>query len=305
MRRRRPQAPPAPAPRPVVPRAGAAALGLLLAGAAGVPARAACPDAAAVEALAARLVAGRAGPAFGPGLTLADGACAQDKLVPVLARSWGEPVGYKVGLTNPAAQTRFATPHPLRGTLFADTLRARSGATVPARFGAVPVVESDLLVRVAGEGINEAQDHVAILRHLDQVIPFLELPDLVTAPGETLDGPNLLAINVGARLGVVGEPIAVEATEAFAARLGAMTVTLSDDVAEIAKAPGTALLGHPLNVLPWLAADLAARGRRLRVGDVVSLGGFSPAVPAVAGRTYVARYDGLAATPVEVTVRLR
>ena len=89
---------------------------------------------------------------------------------------------------------------------------AGSPAEVPAAFGALPNVESDLLVRVRDEGINDAgNDHVAILRHLDQVIPFIELPDLVMPPGK-LDGPNLLAINVGARLGVSGAPIPVRAT---------------------------------------------------------------------------------------------
>jgi 2-keto-4-pentenoate hydratase len=94
-----------------------------------------------------------------------------------------------------------------------------------------------------------------------------------------MDGPNLLAINVGARHGRGGRGDPVEATEAFAARLGTMTVVMENGERELARAPGTALLGHPLNVLPWLAQDLASRGQRLRAGDLVSLGGFSPALP--------------------------
>jgi 2-keto-4-pentenoate hydratase len=74
---------------------------------------------------------------------------------------------------------------------------------------------------------------------------------------------------------------------------------------ELARAPGTALLGHPLNVLPWLAQDLAARGQRLRAGDLVSLGGFSPALPTEPGRTYTVRYENLLAQPVSVSVRTR
>ena len=69
---------------------------------------------------------------------------------------------------------------------------------------------------------------------------------------------------------------------------------------------GSALLGHPLNVLPWLAQDLASRGQRLRAGDLVSLGGFSPALPVEAGRTYVVRYEGLVpGQSVAVSVRAR
>jgi len=87
--------------------------------------------------------------------------------------------------------------------------------------------------------------------------------------------------------------------------LAAMTVTLSDDTRELARAPGSALLGHPLNALAWLVADLRAQGRRLRAGEHVSLGGFSPALPVQAGRSYTATYSGLGAQPISVTVRIR
>lgn len=269
-------------------------------------ARAACPDVAEVARLAASVLERRPAQSYGPGLSLADGLCARDRLVATLAQPYGDVVGWKVGLTNAAAQQRFGVPHPLAGAIFHGTLRARSGEELPADFGAVPVIESDLLVRVRDEGINTAgADHVEILRRLDQVIPFIELPDLVFAQGQHMDGPNLLAINVGARLGVVGDPIPVEATEEFARRLGTMTVTLANDQRELAKAPGSALLDHPLNVIPWLVQDLASQGRRLRAGEYISLGGFSPALPTEAGRTYTVRYDGLQERPVEVTVRLR
>lgn len=278
--------------------AAAALLALLAA-----PARAACPDDAAVDALARSLLENRPAQPLAGMTTLDHGQCAQDKLVAQLVRHWGRPVGYKVGLTNAAAQQRFGVPHPVTGTIYENTVRLRSGAEVPARFGAVPVVEADLIVRVRDDGINQARTPLEVLRHLDQVIPFIEMPDLVLASG--MDGPNLLAINVGARLGVVGEPIAVEATEEFANRLAAMTVVFDNGERELSRAPGTALLGHPLAVLPWLAEDLAKRGERLRAGDLVSLGGFSPALPAEAGRTYTVRYEGMLREPVSVSVRLR
>jgi 2-keto-4-pentenoate hydratase len=267
-------------------------------------AQAACPDEAAMGRLAEALVDNRPSLPIAGMTSLADGQCAQDRLVPLLAAQWGRPVGYKVGLTNAAAQQRFGVAHPVTGTIFEGTIRLRDGAEVPARFGAVPTVEADLLVRIRDEGIAQAgRDRVALLRHIDQVIPFIEMPDLVLSGG--MDGPNLLAINVGARLGVLGAPIAPEATEAFAARLASMTVVLASDQRELARAPGTALLGHPLDVLPWLVEDLAKRGLRLRAGDYVSLGGFSPALPTEAGRVYTVRYEGLQDAPVSVSVRTR
>jgi len=268
-------------------------------------ARAACPADETVEKLALNIVENRPSEPLSGMTSLADGQCAQDKLVALLSQRFGRPVGYKVGLTNPGAQQRFGVPHPLTGTMFEATVRLRDGAEVPARFAAVPVVEADLLARVRDEGINAARTHEEVLRHLDQVIPFIELADLVLTPLPS-DGPNLLAINVGVRLGVSGAPIPVRADAEFAAALGSMTVTMTDDTGkELARAPGTVLLGHPLNVMPWLAEDLAKRGRKLQAGDIVSLGGFSPALPAEAGRRYTVRYEGLAPQPATVSVQVR
>jgi len=274
-----------------------AAAGLLIANAA----QAACPADAAVESLSRSLLANTPAPALTGMTSLEDGQCAQDKLIAIMVRHWGRPVGYKVGLTNPTAQQRFGVAHPVTGTIYESTVRLRSGAEVPARFGSVPTVEADLMVRVRDEAINQARTHLDVLRAIDLVIPFIEMPDLVLASG--MDGPNLLAINVGARLGVLGEPIPVQVTEEFAARLASMTVVMANDQRELARAPGTALLGHPLNVIPWLAQDLARRGERLRVGEMISLGGFSPALPTEAGRTYTVRYEGLLDAPVSVSVR--
>ena len=265
---------------------------------------AACPDQPAIARLAAAII-GRETPPPPVPLTMADALCAQDRLVALLAQPWGDQVGWKVGLTNPAAQARFGVTHPVAGAIFHGTLRARSGAEFPAGFGIVPTVESDLLVRIADEGVNEAgDDPVALLRHLDAVIPFIELPDLVHAGAVPWSGPLLVSINVGARFGVLGDAIPVQATPAFAAALASMTVTLADDRQELSRAPGSALLGHPLNALSWLVRDLRSQGRRLRAGDHVSLGGFSPALPVQAGRVYTATYAGLAAQPVSVTVRI-
>jgi 2-keto-4-pentenoate hydratase len=270
-----------------------------------VATQAACPDAATMERLAQALVANTPSPPIAGMTSLQDGLCAQARLVQALRPAWGAPVGYKVGLTSAPVQQRFGVSQPLRGVLLESSVSLRDGAEVPARFGAVPIIESDFLVRVRDAGINTAgRDHVAILRHLDAVIPYIELPDLVLTGG--FDGPNLLAINVGARLGVVGAPIPVEATQAFADRLANMTVTMVDDRGqERARAPGTAALGHPLNVVAFLVEDLARAGLRLEAGQVISVAGYSPTLPLEAGRTYTVRHEGLAAQPVSVSVRTR
>jgi 2-keto-4-pentenoate hydratase len=238
-----------------------------------------------------------------PEVSLEDGACAQAKLLAALAPDLGSVVGYKAGLTNEAVQRAFGVNHPVRGTLLGAMLLG-DGATVPAAFGAVPRFESDLLLRVKSAAINQARTIDQVAAGIDAVLPFIELPDLVLAPGERFDGGNMLAINVGARLGVVGA--AIPAPPDLAARLAAMTVVLADDTGrEIARTEGRALLGHPLNVVLWLIEDLAKSGRALEPGQLLSLGSFSPLTPPAAGRTVTATYTGLADQPASVRVTFR
>jgi len=279
----------------------AAALLATLATAAG----AACPTDAVMDGFAKAILAGQQSPLLTGMTSLEDGFCAQDKLVARLAPAWGAPVGYKVGLTAPPAQQMFGVNHPVRGTIFASTVALRSGAEVPADFGPGPQAEADFLLRVKDAGINTAgRDHLALLRHLDVAIPYLELPALPIAG--KLDAPNLLAMNVAARLGVLGEPIPVDATQDFADRLANMVVVFTDDTGrEIARAPGRAVLGHPLNVVAFLVEDLAKQGRALKAGDYLSVAGYSPPIAAEAGRTYRVTYEGLAAQPVAVSARIR
>jgi 2-keto-4-pentenoate hydratase len=267
-----------------------------------VPAHAACPTPEVMDGRARAFLAREPVPAL-PGLSLADGACAQALLLARLQSSLGQVIGYKVGLTNANVQRAFGVDHPVRGTLLAGMLLP-DGAEVPAAFAAVPRFESDLLLRVRDSAIMTARDVEAVARHIDAVIPFIELPDLVLAQGERFDGGNMLAINVGARLGVAGA--ALPAPSDLAVRLAAMTVVLADDTGhEIARGQGAALLGHPLNVVLWLIEDLARAGVALQPGQLISLGSFSPLSPPQAGRTVTATYAGLADAPLQVRVRFR
>ncbi|MGE0717398.1 MAG: 2-keto-4-pentenoate hydratase [Alphaproteobacteria bacterium] len=269
-------------------------------------AEAACPADDSVAAFVADYRALKPARSFGPGLSVEDGLCAQAKVVSALSADLGRPVGYKAGLTSKATQDRFKVPHPVRGVLL-ERMLLPSGSTVRVPYGAIPVFEADLLVRVGDGRINDAESDVDVLRGLSAVIPFIELPDLAFAQGELLDGANLTAINVAARLGVVGREIAVEPTEAFAAALARMTVRLVDDTGkELATAPGSAVLGHPLAVVRWLAQDLKREGKRLQPGEVLSLGSFSPLLPAAAsvGRTITVRYEGMPGGDAAAEVRL-
>jgi 2-keto-4-pentenoate hydratase len=148
-------------------------------------------------------------PAANPeGLSDADGACTRAKVNSLLAQRFGKVVGYKAGLTNPAVQKRFNTDKPVWGKLYEGMVLA-NGAAVDAGFGARPLFEADMLVRVKSASINQAKTPMEVLEAIDQVIPFIELPDLMVQAPPKLNGAGVSAINVGARLGVAGAPLAV------------------------------------------------------------------------------------------------
>jgi 2-keto-4-pentenoate hydratase len=263
------------------------------------PARAACMSDAEVSAMFDAY--NNRVPAVNPaGLSAADGECSRAKLNRMLEFQLGAPIGYKAGLTNPAVQKRFNHGSPVWGTLYAPMLLA-NGAVVEAAFGARPLFEADLLVRVADEAINRAKTPEDVLAAIDQVIPFIELPDLVVMAPPKLNGAAITAINVGARFGVPGTPLAVPVTRgeryALLNALRDMVVVVKGDGAELDRGKGSDVLEHPLNAVVWLAQDMAREGRTLKKGDLVSLGSFSRLMPPKPGLAVEAVYEGLPGTP--------
>lgn len=238
----------------------------------------------------------------------ADAACTRAKLNALLARKHGAVIGYKAGLTNPAVQKRFNYDKPVWGVLYQGMV-LDSGAVVDAAFGARPLFEADMLVRVKSADINSARTPADVLANIDQVIPFIELPDLAVQTPPRLNGPGLAAINVAARLGVKGLPVDVPTTAGGQAwlleSLRDMTVVMRDGQgAELARGKGADILEHPLNAVVWLAGALAKEGLALKPGDLVSLGSFSPLLPPKAGQTVLVTYQGLSRTqPVVVTFK--
>jgi 2-keto-4-pentenoate hydratase len=240
----------------------------------------------------------------GEALTMQEAVCTQANLVQRLSKSQGKVIGYKAGLTSPAAQQQLGVAMPVMGVLLANMMLP-DGAAVSADFGPRPLFEADMLVTVKDDGINQARTVTEVVRHLSTLQPFIELPDLVLAPGEKMTGPVIVAINVGARSGVVGDPVPVLATPEFVNALADMQVSISADGAEISKAPGKTILGHPLNAVLFIAEEVQRRGGKLKAGDILSLGSFSRLTPPKPGQKVVARYEGLPTGPMTVSVSFK
>jgi 2-keto-4-pentenoate hydratase len=264
------------------------------------PALAACPSLMETARLALALIDRREPPRPPIIQTMDEAACARDRLIGTLAQPFGDQVGWKVEASSAG---------PLVGALFFGTLRERPGESfprggepaMPAAYGTLPRLGAGLLLRVLYDGVGEVgDDHVSLLRHLDAVMPFLDLGEAIWP--EALRDPRLrLATNLGTRLGVLGEEIAPEPTPAFARALAEMTVTLAQG-AQAVEGRGTGPAGHPLDAFGWLAREMREQGRRLQAGEYVAVM-LGPALPAAMGEA-VLTMAGLGAAPARVGVRL-
>jgi len=265
---------------------------------AAAPTQAACPDAAAVAAFVADWTAKKpVDPPFGAGLSAADAVCAQNAVVAALAPSLGPTVGYKAALTNPAMQEKLKATGPVLGVLLEGML-LDDGAEITAKYGAVPVYEADMVLVVADEAINDAGTPEEALAHVRAMRPFIELADFVAADTAKLDMSAITAADAGARLGVLGEETPLDTSPAGVAALAGMTVVMTDgDGKVLSQAPGSALMGNPLNALLWVIEDVQSRGGRLKAGDLVSVGAFSPLTPPAPGLVVNVAYQGLQGSP--------
>ena len=237
-------------------------------------------------------------------LSMRDAECGRRRLVEKLEAHENRIVGYKAGLTSAKMQAQFGAASPVRGVLL-EKMLLTDGADVQFDFGARPMLEADLIVVVKDAAIHKAKTHVEVLRSLSMVVPFIELPDLLVAEGEKLSAPLLVSLNVGARLGVVGRGIPVQATPAFAEALASMRVIVTDRSGkELASGTGASILDHPLNAVLWLVQDLEKSRIRLKAGDLLSLGSFTQPLTPSPGLAVAVRYEGLPGDPT-VSVRFK
>ncbi len=213
--------------------------------------------------------------------------------------------GYKVGLTDSKAQEMFGISQPLVGVLFKQML-VLDGADIALDSATSLLVELDLAARVKSAGINQAQSVEDVARHIDAIIPFIELPDAMFK----LNGGNAAALltagNVGARWGVTGVPVAVVNAQVLVERLPEMTFRLSTDTGEVLReGRGDRILGHPLNSVLYLLEELHLRNELLKPGDLISLGAIGGPVKAEQGRRYTAQYSGYGNEVFSVSVIIR
>lgn len=238
-------------------------------------------------------------------LSLDDAYCTQSKYVALLRQRMGDPVGYKVGFTGEATQKQFAIPTPALGVLF-EPMFIEDGGAIARDFGHRTLIEPDLMVIVKDEGIMSATTELEAAEHLSSVHPFMELAAIQFAKGEKITGTGVAALNMVATRMVMGPGAAIEATPEFVQALAAMETVFSDETGTVLQtAPGSALLGNPLQVVLWLVEEFKRQGKTLKAGDRLSLGAVGKLFPLKeGGKTYTYTLNDLPGGAISTTVRV-
>ncbi len=237
------------------------------------------------------------------GLPDREARCIRYDFVRALDNLYGPRVGYKIALTSKAVQAKFGLDAPVSGRIL-KLMLLTDGAVLPNRYGARPVLEADLLVRISSARINDATSPAEALRHLSHIWPAIEAADLLLAPEIKPDAGRLTAINAGARWFVTGRPQELRGTPDELREIGEIAVSFSILRARETLADGnaSAIMGHPLKALLWLRDELKKDGRGLAQGDIVSLGSLTPPFPPRKGEIFRAHFTRFPGGPRSVHV---
>lgn len=217
---------------------------------------------------------------------------AQAVLVDGLCEHWGgRTAGYKVALTNPAAQRMLGVPHPVFGRLFSARLH-ESGVTLRAADYVIRLIEVEIGFRLAADVpvVEGGHDRRSVAEHIGALYPSIELVEHHFAGLDRFTPESLAADNAIHGAWIHGAPV----DDWRGLDLAAQPTQLLVNGEERLTGSGGNVLGHPLEVMAWLANELPRHGLALARGDFVTTGVTTDAIyPAEAGDRLEADFPGI------------
>jgi 2-oxo-3-hexenedioate decarboxylase/2-keto-4-pentenoate hydratase len=262
-------------------------------------------DAKEIDALAQQLAAGRRSrkpmdiAAATAGLSEADAYKVQFAVHDKLTADGGDRVaGWKVALTLPVQYEPLKLSGPVFAAIYQSGIR-QSGAAFEKGWPIKAGIEPELVARISKDAPPASQPYTAdtIRSHVANLYCGMELVDNRYVDVSKVGGPGRIADNVLQAALVTGTEIKDWQALDFPNLKGRSLL----DGKELAKGPGSAVMGSALISLAWLANRLHAHGKHLKAGDMILTGSVHP--PAFLPGPGVARteFEGLGGT--EITIR--
>lgn len=196
-------------------------------------------------------------------------------------------VGYKIALSNRAAQKAMNLTEPAYGILYADMLMG-DGDEVAANRVMQPRVEGEVAI-VLDRDLDMEQPTLAdVIRAVGYCLPAIEV---VGGRIANLDSKpvDLVADNASGGAFVLGAP----ARRLDDLDLRRMSMNLTKNGSPAGTGTGEAVYGSPLHALAWLAGKLVADEMPLHAGDVIMTGTYFAMQGAAPGDQFEVIADGL------------
>jgi 2-keto-4-pentenoate hydratase len=206
----------------------------------------------------------------------------------------GDPIGYKCACTSPVAQQALAIDRPVFGRLLALTCSPGGSVLDAGRF-VHRVVEAEFGFRVAEnvEPIEGGHSAETIADYIDAVIPAIEIVDY-RYESWAIGALQVVADNAIHGWWVHGAPL----EDWRHLELHDVPVTVERNGRVETTGTGANVLGHPLNVMAWLADELPRFGLALRAGDLVTTGVTTDVFEADPGDHVTAHFEGIGSVSV-------
>ncbi len=204
--------------------------------------------------------------------------------------------GFKIGLTNQAAQRANAVVEPIVGRLgLMDIRRSHSRIELPVNH--LRIIESEVIFEMGADLAPErapfTEERVA--ESLRRAFAGIELCNARIEDREDRPLTHLVADNSNADLIIVGDPL----DSWDAATLADLPVTLEVRGNPPVQGSTAKVLGQPLRAVTWLANWLARNGAGLQKGQLVASGSCTGMTQIPADAQVVARFGDLAQVQVE------
>lgn len=213
----------------------------------------------------------------------------QQRVVDGLLPEGARRIGYKVACTNPIAQAALRIDRPVFGRLMSHTT-SPSRAELDAGWFLRRVIEAEFAFRVGRDVEPQAggHTHASIAACIDAAFPAIEVVDY-RYESWTVGALQVAADNAIHGWWVHGEPVG----DWRDIDLATTRVAVTSNGSPVTEGSGAAVLGHPLNVMAWLADELPRFGLQLSAGDVVTTGVTTDVFEASAGDSLDADFGPL------------
>ncbi|HCS57759.1 MAG TPA: 2-keto-4-pentenoate hydratase [Gordonia polyisoprenivorans] len=203
--------------------------------------------------------------------------------------------GHKVGLASEAMQKMMNVDEPDYGHLL-DEMQYHEAAPIDTATLCFPRVEVEVGFILGKDLPGAGCTNDDVIDAVEWVVPSIELID-----SRITDWQITLCDTIADNASSCGWILGTERVAITDIDTGDIDAVLHRNGEVVAKGNSSAVLGHPLNAVSWLARKVESFGVRLRKGDVILPGTATRAFDVGPGDHVVAEFAGLGSVTLDFT----